>query len=102
MSRRLDLQLELEELLGSRNVYFQPPTSIKLKYPCIIYSLDSSYNTFANDKRYFNKKKYDVIFITNNADSDFADKIIEHFFYCAESRRYTAENLYHMAFILYY
>ena len=26
----------LIELLGSNNVYFQPPESIKIDYPCIV------------------------------------------------------------------
>ena len=37
---RLILHDELITLLGSSNVYFQPPTSIKMNYPCIIYKLD--------------------------------------------------------------
>ena len=38
MDRRLQLHEELCSVLGSRNVYFQPPETIKLTYPCIIYS----------------------------------------------------------------
>ena len=38
MASRLNLQDKLEEVLGSKQVYFQPPESLKLKYPCIVYS----------------------------------------------------------------
>ena len=37
MDRRLELQSELEKILGSRNVYYQPLPSLKLQYPCIVY-----------------------------------------------------------------
>lgn len=38
MASRLDLQTFLEELLESKNVYFQPPESVKMKYPAIVYA----------------------------------------------------------------
>ena len=40
MGTRIELQLKLEEILGSRHVYFQPPASIKMTYPAIVYELD--------------------------------------------------------------
>ena len=39
MSKRKDLQKLLEQTLGSRNVYFQPPATIKMQYPAIRYEL---------------------------------------------------------------
>jgi len=33
MGTRLELQNLLENILGSRNVYFQPPENLKLNYP---------------------------------------------------------------------
>ena len=38
MASRIKLQAKLEELLGSRNVYYQPPETLKIEYPAIIYS----------------------------------------------------------------
>lgn len=38
MANRLNLHEEFATLLGSNNVYFQPPESVKLNYPCIKYS----------------------------------------------------------------
>ena len=40
MAPRLDLQKLLVELLGSDNVYFQPPPSVQMNYPAIVYKLD--------------------------------------------------------------
>ena len=46
MASRLDLQSKLEKLLGNKNVYYQPPESLKMEYPAIRYSrsdIDSKY-----------------------------------------------------------
>ena len=52
MENRLDLHEELCELLGSRHVYFQPPESIKLIYPCIVYSMSGVLKLNANNRLY--------------------------------------------------
>ena len=33
--KRTELQVKLEELLGSGHVYYQPPTSLKMEYDAI-------------------------------------------------------------------
>ena len=40
MSKRVDLGNKLKEILGSNNVYFQPPDNLKMVYPCIRYRLE--------------------------------------------------------------
>ena len=49
MASRLDLQTFLEELLESKNVYFQPPESVKMNYPAIVYALDDIDNVQADN-----------------------------------------------------
>ena len=62
MSRsRLELQKYLEDLLGSRQVYFQPPASIQMKYPAIVYSLSNMNNIPANNDSYLVDKTYELI-----------------------------------------
>jgi hypothetical protein len=70
MGNRVQLQTLLEELIGSRNVYFQPPENVKLSYPCIIYSRGNIGKTqFADDIPYLHKTRYMVIVIDANPDS---------------------------------
>ena len=52
MANRLELQAIFEDLRGSQNVYFQPPESIKLKYPAIVYSRSDIQNEHADDSVY--------------------------------------------------
>lgn len=102
MGRRLKLQTELEELLGTRNVYFQPPESKKLQYDCIIYSRSNIASEKANNKNYINTDRYDVMFLSRDPDSEMPYKILNHFEYCTYGRHYVADNIYHDVFTLYY
>jgi hypothetical protein len=57
MASRLALHEIRCEILDSRNVYFQPPASVKMKYPAIVYGLEDIQNRFANDGVYSSKRQ---------------------------------------------
>ena len=101
MRSRLKLQTLLETLLGSRNVYFQPPTNLKMQYPCIVYSKDVGSTRFADDNPYMRLKRYSVTYIDPNPDSEMPDKIAE-LPMCIQDRPYVADNLNHDVYKLYY
>ena len=100
MVSRLDLQKTLERVLGSRNVYFQPPESIKLSYPCIIYEEQRGQTFRADDRLYNYRKAYSLIFIDKNPDSKIPDKIRE-LPLCDTGSPYKTDNLNHWAFTIY-
>lgn len=101
MASRLELQSELEELLGTRNVYYQPPESIKIKYPAIIYSTNDIEKTFANDAGYSYRRRYEIIVIDKNPDNVVIDKLLS-LQYCSFDRHYVSDNLNHDVLTLYY
>lgn len=101
VSRRLELHEILCELLGSRYVYFQPPESIKMNYPAIVYSLDDIDSLYANNGVYLSGKKYEVIVIDADPDSELIDKVAA-LPTCQFDRHYTKDNLNHDVFTLYY
>ena len=102
MASRLELHEELCELLGTRNVYFQPPESIKLSYPCIKYSKTGVDKRNANNRPYKSIKEYGIIVIDPNPDSNISDRILNHFSMCRFDREYTTDNLNHTSLTLYY
>lgn len=102
MARRLKLHEELCTLLGSRNVYFQPPESLKMQYPCIKYSVSGADQRHANDHSYRFTKRYEVIVLDHSPVSDIPGKIIEHFQMCSFDRAYAADNLNHYVYTIYY
>lgn len=98
---RIELHTFLEDVLGSRNVYFQPPESFKLKYPCIIYQLASINSRKANNIKYKTEKCYTVTLIDKNPDSEFVDKF-QTIKYCNFDRFFTNDNLNHWVFRIYF
>lgn len=101
MASRLQLQTELEELLGSRNVYYQPPASVRMKYPAIVYSRNNIENRHANDNVYMQSHSYELIVIDEDPDSEIVEKVSK-LPTCRFDRHYTADNLNHDVFTIYY
>jgi len=101
MAQRLDLQALLVSLLGSSYVYFQPPPTVKMQYPCIVYKLDKVDTRFAGNKPYSKEKRYQVTVIDANPDSEVPDKISD-LPKCAFERFFTSENHNHNVYNLYF
>lgn len=102
MGSRLELQAELENILGSENVYFQPPESVRMSYPAIRYKLSGKDLKHANNRIYLKTNEYEGVIITRDPDSDIPDAILEHFEMISFGRPYTADNLNHYPFTIYY
>lgn len=102
MASRLELHDELCGLLGSDHVYFQPPSSVSLIYPCIIYHLSNIQDRRADNMAYTLMNAYEVMYIDKNPDNTMKTQMIEHFQKCRFNRFYTADNLNHYVFVLYY
>ena len=101
MSTRLELHEILCDCLGSRNVYFQPPESIKMQYPAIVYSRDDIENEHANNGVYMQSTAYNVIVIDADPDSKVVSKVSK-LPQCTFDRHYAADNLNHDSFTLYF
>lgn len=101
MGTRLEFHTLLENVLGSKNVYFQPPTGVMLKYPCITYSRKSGNSRFANNSLYSYKQCYNLIVIDKNPDSTILDKVVK-LPMCMFDRHYPADNLNHDTYTIYY
>lgn len=101
MANRLDLQSLLEELLGSKNVYYQPPESIKMQYDAIRYSKKNIRSNYANDTKYSMRDCYELIVISKRPDNPVIKKLLA-LPYCSYDRPYIADNLYHDVLTIYY
>ena len=100
MASRLQLQTLLENLLGSSEVYFQPPASVFMNYPAIVYSRYDIQNTHADNLVYGQKTAYQIIVIDEDPDSEIVKKV-SMLPVCSFDRHYTADNLNHDVFTLY-
>lgn len=101
MATRLDLQAKFEEILGSRNVYFQPPASVSMRYPAIRYDLkDFRTKSANNSSTYVLSTGYECILITREPDTEYLPKLLQ-LPYCRFGRYYKAENLHHYTVTIY-
>lgn len=97
---REQLQKILEDLSGV-NVYFQPPQSIRISYPAIIYSLSNISHTNANNNTYTIEHEYKIVLVDKNPDS----KTIEKLMTLPRIRfadQYVKDGLYYNSFYIYY
>lgn len=101
MNTRLELHELLCETLGSRNVYFQPPESIRMNYPAIVYSRSRIDNTFADNTVYKQKVSYEITVIDEDPDSEIVKKV-SLIPMCRFDRHFTSNNLNHDTFTIYY
>jgi hypothetical protein len=102
MAKREDLHEKLCDILGSRNVYFQSPASVIMQYDAIRYALTDKDIKRASDRIYRMTNQYNGVVITRDPDTDIPDKVLNHFEMCSFGRPYTADNLHHYPFTLYY
>lgn len=98
---RLKLQSKLEELLGSENVYYNPPESKKMAYPAIRYTKKDIDVRRASNTIHTTKTCYEVTVISAKPDDPVIEKILE-LPYCSYDRPYKASNLNHDVLTLYY
>lgn len=102
MASRLELHEELCEVLGTRNVYFNTPETVKMQYDAIRYELAGKDLKRANNRIYRMTNQYDGVVITKDPDTTIPDKLLSRFEMCSFGRPYISDNLYHYPFTLYY
>lgn len=101
MDSRIKLHKLLEKILGNTNVYFQPPSNIHLKYPCIIYKYYDGDKSYANNGSYIIRHKYSVQLIITDPDNTIKDLLLS-LPYCEFDRFYAKDGLNHYNYQLYY
>jgi hypothetical protein len=96
-------RLQLHQLLESftPHVYFQPPTNVKLQYPCIIYKRDYATTQFADDVPYNHTLRYAITIIDRDPDSEIPKKVAS-LPMSLFNRFYTVDNLNHDVYNVYF
>lgn len=107
MARRQILQNVLEEFLGSKNVYFQPPTNMRMSYPAIVYDLDNPEVKKADNMNYSVIDRYSVTLIVHDPDSPLIHNML-HLEHNGEpimvrlDRPFCSDNLNHYVYTIYF
>lgn len=101
MGTRLALHNVLLDILASDNVYFQPPATLKMLYPCIVYSRSRVDVKKADDITYKYVVGYTLTYIDPNPDGLILDKLLS-LPMCSFSTNFKKDNLNHDVFNIYY
>lgn len=83
------------------NVYFQPPKNIEIIYPCIVYNRDKINTDFSGNLPYNRFRRYSLTVIDPEADSDLVTQV-GALPRCVHDRFYTADNLNHDVFTIFF
>ena len=87
--------------MGNNHVYYQPPESLKMEYPAIRYSKSKIESKYADDVKYSNFDRYEIIVISKKPDNEVISKILS-LPYSSFDRHYVSNNLNHDIINLYY
>lgn len=72
-----------------------------MQYPCIVYQLDAARTEFAGNMPYVFTKRYQVTVIDKDPDSDIPNQVAM-LQSAALNQHFTANNLHHSVFTLYF
>lgn len=97
---RQDLHMEL--LTFCPNVYYQPPESIKLTYPCIVYSEETPYVEPADNIKYKVNRRWQIMVITKDPENTLGWTIFNSLSHCTIGRIFNSNNLHHVSLSLYF
>ena len=99
-SENENVQESIEEE-ARKHVYYQPPESFKMSYPCIVYEKSRMNSMYADNNPYTMQKGYTVTVIDKNPDSAIPEKVarlpMSRF-----DRHMVVDNLHHDVFTIYY
>lgn len=107
MSRRLELHtvlcglLECPERGEECRAYFQSPSNVKMRYDCIRYERSRIDPAYADNLPYRLHDRYQLTVIYKNPDSELPSKVAG-LPMCRHEQHYTADNLHHDIYTLYY
>lgn len=99
MAPRSELNARFKEIVA--NVYFQPPSNVQMKYPCIVYQRSRIDTKFAGDNPYLQFRRYTATVIDPDPDSGIVDAVAS-LPKCTFSTHFVTENLNHDVFDIEY
>lgn len=80
------------------NVYFNPPETVKMHYPCLVYNISDLGSRHADNRPYFRYDRYTVTHIYSKISQDSVSKLLADTEGFDFDRHFYADNLYHDVF----
>lgn len=99
--RRRELHQTLVSILGSANVYHQPPENLALKFPAIIYERTDYDVEYANEVPYVATRQWQITVVSQEPSNAVVDELMK--LPTADFKtRYVSNRLQHDVVTIYY
>lgn len=85
-----------------KHVYFEPPETIRMEYPCIRIKRSTMKSTYASNRTYKIDDRYQLVYITREPDSEVVHDILWEFENIRHDNSAVADNLHHDYYTLYF
>ena len=97
------LKEDLKKILGVNKVYYEPPTDVKLTYPCLKANRSRRDVKYASNKPYIKDESFTIYFITRDVKTAPAVlNQLEELPYCTYDTEYIADGLHHYVYKITY
>lgn len=99
-----ELRDKLYLVNNTKNVYYDPPESIRMEYPCFRFELNNIDVRHADNYAYARKPRWSVTYITRDVEEieEVSRQMLDIFQYCNFDTSYRADNLQHSVYNLYF
>lgn len=101
MKTRIEVQNLLEEVLGSKNVYFQAPPNTGMKYPCIVYRLNNFHRRDADNEAYILAGRWEIHHMYKSIKNDLTTEMLFAAPYITFDRRLVTDGVYNDYYTIY-
>ena len=92
----------LSTITGCEHIYYQPPSNVRMIFPCIEYH-DAPWDArHADDKAYTITRHYQVTVIDKLPDNPWIMQLATELPMCTQERHYTSDGLNHDVLDVYY
>lgn len=95
MDRRLDLQMQLEALCSPYMVYYQPPESFRLDFPCAVYRRSDVDMEYANNHGYILTERYELTWLHLDPDDGMVERLLNSLSCVSYARQFALNGVYH-------
>lgn len=93
----------LMEETGISYCYYDPPATIRMYYPCIIFHLSDQDSKYADNMAYLRNLRWDVTVVDPvSTNGEIYVGELTSLPHCRFGRHYVADNLHHYTFSIYY
>lgn len=84
------------------HAYYQAPSNVSLKYPCVVYVKADIETTHANNGIYNKNTMYNLTVMERDPDHTIGENVLDAFSMCSLNTMYVADNVNHTSLSLYY